>query len=313
MKKTKIKAELLVASKNAATGDILYTFLLTYPRYILAEVNTHRMISRNTSSSRAVPSKKYRGNVLKDPFIPTYIGANKKGMQAGEELRGWRRRAAEKVIGAARYAMVATAWGLEKLGVHKQIANRYLEPWVWTQQVLSATELENFFRLRDHHMAEPHFQELARQMAAEVNFGKLWFEILEESGNPYQYVEGFSQYRVIKPGQWHLPFITDEEQSSLDLETLKKISTARCARTSYYLPESGSRSTVERDVELFERLAVREPGNDDPVHLSPLEHVAQATSDSVYVGNFKGFKQYRKHVLGEDGVTHNSDPVRTGA
>lgn len=120
------------------TGDILYTWILTYPRMILSEFNTHRTFSRNTSSNRAIPSRKPRQRVLHDPFVPV-----------------WQ---------VARLPQVLAAFALECLGVHKQIANRLAEPWTWTQQVASATDVENFFWLRDHHMAEPHFAELASQM-----------------------------------------------------------------------------------------------------------------------------------------------------
>lgn len=116
------------------TGDILYTWILTYPRMILSEFNTHRTFSRNTSSSRAIPSGKQRQRVLDDPFVPVYIGANQRGMQAGEELTG-RREAAVGIWKVARLPQVLAAFVLERPGVHKQIANRLVEPWTWTQQI----------------------------------------------------------------------------------------------------------------------------------------------------------------------------------
>jgi hypothetical protein len=293
-----IKADLLVASKNSVTRDVLYTWVLTFPRMILAEVNTHRMFSRNTSSSRAIPSHKIRKNILDDPFIPRYIGANKAGMQAGAELAGWRRWTVKNIWSISRLPQVAAAWSIERLGGHKQVANRLLEPWVWTQQLLSATEVENFFWLRDHHMAEPHFQDLARQMHRDAKRAQFYFDNYGETASVADH-----RLQVLQPGEWHLPFITHYDKEHRDLEQLKKISVARCARTSYFLPENGEKSDWKRDAELFNRLAVRDDGSNDPRHLSPLEHQAKALEESVYVGNFRGFGQFRKEITNEAGPT----------
>jgi hypothetical protein len=264
-----ITAKLLLSSKNSVTGVTLHTFLLTYPRCILAEFNTHRMLSRNTSSSRAIPSSRQRRAVLSDPFIPTSVGQNKKGMQAGEELTGWRRKAAIEAWKLSRYPAALASWGLENLGAHKQIVNRLLEPWAWVQQVVTATDFNNFFKLRTHADAEPHFRELAEQMEAKVL-----------GATP----------QVLKPGKWHLPFVSEED---LPIETLKKISVARCARTSYWLFD-GVLSTVEDDERLCNRLLTSG-------HWSPFEHVATPTRSRKYIGNFQSWNQYRKEFIGEDG------------
>src|SRR5271167_2994843 len=162
-----IQSQLILTSKSAVTGVILYTFVLTYPRVILAEVNTHRMLSRNTASSRAIPSKKQRQRVLDDPFVPVSVGANQKGMQAGEELGGWRRAVAINTWKLARYPNVLASWILEKVGAHKQVVNRIVEPWTWTEQVVTCTDLKNVLKLRNHKDAEPHFHMLAAQMQAQ--------------------------------------------------------------------------------------------------------------------------------------------------
>ncbi len=272
---TDISAKLILSSKNAATGDTLYTFVLTYPRCILSEVNTHRVFSRNTASSRAIPAKKLRGMVLRDPFIPKYVGQNQKGMSAGEEFTGLRKIARQLLYSVARYPAVAAHYALDKLGVHKQIVNRLIEPWMWCQQVLSTTDLNNFFKLRLHAAAEPHMAELAYKMAAAVEVAKEWPDSLQ-------------------PGETHMPFISWEDRAELNLETLKKVSAARCARVSYLLPETGKRSDLARDLELHDRLA-------SSGHYSPFEHVATAISASSYVANFRGFRQYRRELEGENG------------
>lgn len=77
MIKTKISAEIVAHSTNQF-GDELISVLCTFPRIILAEVNTHRMLSKNTSSSRAIPFEKMVESVKNDPFIPyRYLIDNK--------------------------------------------------------------------------------------------------------------------------------------------------------------------------------------------------------------------------------------------
>src|SRR5271154_1670749 len=163
-----IQSQLILTSKNAETGVSLYTFLLTYPRVILSEVNTHRALSRNTASSRAIPSWKQRSRVLAIPFVPVSIGKNQKGMQAGEELGGWRRAVAINTWKLARYPNVLASYILDKVGAHKQVVNRIVEPWTFPQQVVTCTDLKNVFKLRNHKDAEPHFQIVAKQMQAQV-------------------------------------------------------------------------------------------------------------------------------------------------
>ncbi len=316
----KVQSELILTSKNAETGANLYTFVLTYPRVILAEVNTHRMLSRNTASSRAIPSKKQREKVLDNPFVPISMGANQKGMQAGEELTGWRRYVAIKTWELSRYPMVLSSWILDKCGAHKQVVNRIVEPWTWTQQVVTCTDLKNVLKLRNHKDAEPHFHELARQMQVQVEIVQDIFD----GGSKYQLTQvdatrddaferrvdlggfqGIGVVQVLRPGngEYHLPFISNEDMMNAVLnsmlkcsptEALKQISTARCARVSYYLPEDGKLSDWKRDIELCKRLS-------SSGHWSPFEHVAEPVKDRSYLGNFFSWKQYRKEFAQEHG------------
>lgn len=298
----KVESKLILTSKNKITGVNLYTFVLTYPRVILAEVNTHRMLSRNTASSRAIPSKKQRERVLDNPFVPVTIGANQKGMQAGAELEGWRRTVAIGTWKTARYPMVLASWILDKVGAHKQVVNRIVEPWTWTQQVVTCTDLKNVFKLRNHKDAEPHFQLLAAQMEKQVRYVEVLFETVNfDSRNPdgsacaldrVNPPLGVYRVQMLRPGDWHLPFIDQEEQG--ETEELKKVSTARCARVSYFLPESGKRSDPSRDVELCDRLS-------SSGHWSPFEHVAEPSADDTYFGNFRSWYQYRKEFAQEHG------------
>lgn len=299
-----VESKLILASKNAVTGVNLYTFVLTYPRFILAEVNTHRMLSRNTASSRAIPSKKQRERVLNHPVVPISVGANQKGMQAGEELEGWRRFVAIQTWKLSRYPMVAASWILDKVGAHKQIVNRIVEPWTWTQQVVTCTDLKNVFKLRNHKDAEPHFHELARQMEAQVKHAD-WVLKHIEMGHTGIEVQagncGVGKVQILKPGEWHLPFVEDYDRNYISKsgtpigdDGLKQISTARSGRVSYYLPENGKRSDAVRDIELCDKLSFSG-------HWSPFEHVATPLPTKEYCGNFFSWKQYRKEFENEHG------------
>jgi hypothetical protein len=335
--KRKINARLILASKNAATGDILYTWVLTYPYIIHGEVMTHRALSRNGASSRAVPMKRMRRMVLDDPFVPTSIGKNQKGMQAGDEQSAWRRALAIFAWKTLRYPAVFGNWVFEKLGIHKQLGNRFLMPWMWMEMLVSMTDVNNLMWLRDHKDAEPHFQILAGKMREEIESTRNTFEAFKLWDRVRLHTPNYGPtLQILQPGEWHLPFVDDEDwhvartlrfngaRGSLVqiTEIIKKISAARCARVSYYLPESGERSDLKRDLELFDRLAVRknEPAREyrtgisntlryatperidtNPRHLSPLEHQAMATRDSSYIGNFRGWLQFRKQIPGERG------------
>jgi hypothetical protein len=298
-----IDSKLILTSKNRETGVSLYTFLLTYPRVILPEVNTHRMLSRNTASSRAIPAKKQRSRVLAVPFVPVSIGQNQKGMQAGEELSGWRRWVAVTTWKLARYPMVLASWILEKVGAHKQVCNRIVETWTWTQQVVTCTDLKNVFKLRNHPDAEPHFHLLAEMMQKQVEYVENLFDVINFDSryqpedtpcalNMVNPTLGVHRVQMLRPGDWHMPFIADMDV--YPVEMLKSISVARCARTSYYLPENGKWSTPDRDLELCGRLS-------SSGHWSPFEHVATPVPERIYIGNFFSWKQYRKEYPEEHG------------
>ena len=81
--KKQISAEIIADSKNQF-GDRITTFILTFPRIVLAEFNTHRMLSRNSASSRAIPFEKMVQMVQDDPFIPIKWMKDHKGMQGTE-------------------------------------------------------------------------------------------------------------------------------------------------------------------------------------------------------------------------------------
>jgi len=273
----------VLADSIAPCGKRLITYEAKYPRAIHSEIMTHRMLTKSSASSRAIPVQKMIERVMKDPWIPEHIGKNQRGMQAAEQVSEDERVAAVQVWLRARDAAVDHALKLVELGIHKQVVNRLLEPWMYIVVVISGTEWNNFFALRDHEAAEPHFQELARGMRA-----------ARKSSTPVP----------LKAGEWHLPYVEPwdrgvlwdrvrkDDCSHLEMcarhdNLLVRVSVARCARVSY-LTQDGRRDHDE-DLALHDRLLVQRP-----LHAAPAEHVAMALDTDAASGNFRGFLQYRK-------------------
>lgn len=321
-----IKAEIIADSLNPK-GCRVTTFVLEYPRFIHAEVMTHRMFSKNAASSRAIPIEKMIQQVIDNPAMPVWWGKNQSGMQAKEELDNTNikeyilnglhdlsrnensccgdvyygdhrfdegyiyhitdRDAAKAIWLEARDQAIIYVRKLMEIGLHKQIANRILEPWFNIRIILTGTDFENFFALRAHKDAQPEFQELA-------------YKMLELYNN--------STPKQLKDGEWHIPFgdkmdmdrvcdlAYDKSNMTMQqfitfgqrfIDDIKiKIAVARCARVSYFNFEG--KDDYQKDIEICDRLF-----GSIPRHLSPTEHVVQAADNDKYIGNIKGFKQYR--------------------
>jgi thymidylate synthase ThyX len=307
--RTSISAKVIADSCH--DNSRLTTFELTFPRFILAEFNTHRVLSRNSASSRAIPVWKRLAEIVTYPFVPLQFGKNRKGMQASEEMspedaeaarRNWiagshlavlqafmlaggrggilrdanGNAAAEGVCDAisklaSSYPGVLSEFRELSSGVHKQHANRVLEPYAWHTVITTGTRWRNFYALRASAMAQPEIQELAIVMAR-AHHGNL--------------------PRELEHGEWHLPYVSDEEVQEVgDDHQLARISSGRCARVSY-LTHDGKRD-LDADLSLAERL--QKSG-----HTSPFEHPA-TTHDTTgaYFGNYHGnfgseWMQYRK-------------------
>ncbi len=222
------------------------TFEVTAPRFLLAEINTHRVIARSAASSRAIPVAKRIKMVRENPFVPSVFKQNKPGMQAGDALDYENAvRARECWIRSADNACLE-AEELAACGVHKEHANRILEPYAWYTGVMSGTEWDNFFKLRTHPDAQPEFRIIAEMMLKEY---------------------GTSTVSGMRP---HLPYVTDFD---LPYDMAVKVSAARCARVSYRTFD-GKESTVEKDVELCDDLIARG-------HMSPFDHPAKPDSTKV--------------------------------
>lgn len=255
------------------SGKRLTTWELTYPRMVHAELMTHRLFSRNSASSRAIPTEKLMARVREDPALPKWWGKNQSGMQANEQLDDATQKEAQRLWLVARDQMLEAAEQLGKLGLHKQLANRLIEPWMFITVIVSATEFDNWFHLRNHKAAQPEIAWVAKSM---------WAQYCEATPTPRSY------------GQWHLPLVDDSEfdlRTNVGIALAKKVATGRCARVSY-LTHDGKRE-VEKDVELHDRLCSG-PATGEPGHWSPFEHVAMALSEPTRSGNFIGWAQYRK-------------------
>lgn len=278
------KCQILLDSINTV-GDRLTTFELTYPRMVHCELMTHRVFSRNSSSSRAIPIEKMIEQVQNDPVMPVYWGKNQRGMQAKEELQGEEREAAIEWWLTSRDLAVNQV--KQRPNVHKQIANRILEPWMWITVLVSSTEFNNFFNLRCHEDAQPEMAKIAWMM-------------LEEYKR--------STPKLLSNGHWHMPLleisISDWQKLGYSIEELKKISVGRNARVSY-LTHDGKRDP-QADIDLHDNRLLHPSNPDDPDHMSPFEHVAMA-SPGEKSGNFTGWHQYRKDFPNENRTTLRED------
>lgn len=256
----------VIADSVSEDGVRLTTIEATMHRFVLAEFNTHRAFSRNSASSRAIPVEKQIGKILGDPAWPIEYGSNQPGMQAGEQIPDRDKIIADQIWDEAKQAAIDYALQLNALGVHKQIVNRLIEPFMWHTVIVSSTEWENFFSQRCSPLAQPEIRKVA--------------EAIREAYRQ-------SDPKMLSASQWHTPYIQVEEKD-LELDDRKKISAARCARVSY-LTHDGVRD-IEKDLELFDRLV-----SADPPHWSPLEHVARPISikDDPPVGNFQWWQQLR--------------------
>jgi hypothetical protein len=273
------------------SGARLTTLEVTFPRIVLAEFNTHRVFSRNSASSRAIPVEKMLKRVMDDPFIPIHWGKNQKGMQANEEVTLEQTTVAMTEWLKARDFAVQQAKELLYVGIHKQITNRLLEPFLWQTVIITATEFGNWNALRRHPDAQPEIKRVADMM---------WDA--RAASTPIK----------LDHGEWHLPLTPEIDEllarrrtgdvEAIDWEFWKKVSTGRCARVSY-LTHDGRRD-LEADIGLCERLQASG-------HMSPFEHVARPLDDDdlaphetfpnlIFRGNFRGWLQYRKQLPFED-------------
>ena len=322
---------LVVADSISPAGVRITTMQLRYPRFIHAELMTHRVFSRNASSSRAVPVKRVIEALKEDTAMPLHWGKNQTGMQAREEWNapvhlpgGWT-ATSTAAWNVARDRAIEVAEAFDAAGYHKQIVNRLLEPFSHINVLVTSTYWANWDALRAHPDAQPEIQMLAQAMIQ---------------------ARAKSKPKLLHPGEWHLPYVSEEDRhralsrvmfasigydeevldelrgcltfrpSLIELrkaeELMIKLSIARCASVSYKTVD-GQEMTFDRAIALSDKLLASAP-----LHASPAEH--QATPDDItwwgrllnrvfdtdafwsgrkQWGNFHGWCQYRKTLAGE--------------
>jgi len=289
-----IQAKIIADSINSYNNSRLTTFIVKFPRIILSEVNTHKMIGKCSASSRARPFKLAVREVKENPFIPLEFQENHKGMQGDKNLTGWRKWTAIKLWLLARNLAVISATLLNKINVTKQLSNRVIEPFMWHTALLTATEWENFFALRAHSATEIHFQKLAYLMLVEYN------KSIPEIKNPIDlnYPSGkfeLEDFVNINPDlEWHLPFSDKMPEDISKIEKIK-ISVARAARLSYV--SFDGETNAQKDFAIYDKLL-----GDNPKHCSPAESAAFPTKDDKFIGNLKGWWQLRKIISNENAL-----------
>lgn len=297
--KKNVTAKVVVHSIAHHEAPELVTMEVNFPRMVLAEFNTHCVFSRNSASSRAIPVEVQLRMILDNLYLPFFFGANKSGMQANEELEGDDLIAAVNNFMVGRDIAILQAVALmggvktikgealqeelgnmmenytwlqgffmpQAIGLHKQNANRVLEPYMWHKVIVTATDWANFYGLRCNEHAQPEIREAALAMIK-----------AHEGSSP----------TFLKEGEWHTPYINEDEQSLPAFER-KSVSAGRCARVSY-LTHDGVRD-ISKDMELYQRLL-------DGGHMSPLEHVA--TYDPKARGKLRSWRAYRQDVKDEN-------------
>lgn len=260
-----------------------------YENFVANGIIVHN--SRNAASSRAIPIQKMLDQVRQSPAMPVHWGKNQPGMQAKEETNAsvvmdWDYYNDCEYIGTREEAWieasknaVAKARAFNYAGYHKQIVNRLLEPFQWIKVIVTATEWDNFFKLRLHTDAQPEMMVLAEHIKAAM-----------DSSVPVE----------LNLGQWHLPYVNledfkhwcreidqdGEQVFGYDMDSAKKCSAARCARVSY-LNHDNSTPDINKDIALSDKLL--EAG-----HMSPFDHQ----------GKPMGANTMPFYTRWEDGVTH---------
>lgn len=287
-----IYTEVSIVGDSINRGNRITTFEVTFPRIILAEFNTHRMLSRNFSSSRAIPLASMITTTEEEFYEPSKWGANKSGMQSTDYIDN--QEAAYELWEDAFYSAKSSVEQLGALGVHKQWCNRLLEPFQYVKGICTATDYDNFFWLRCDEDAQPEIKVLADLMYSAYN-----------KSTPVELVDG----------EWHIPYFELSRQHNryycplteeyFKLEDALSISVSLCAQRSYRKQDASP--------ERAERLAKLLLEGSKP-HCSPFEHQAtpihggyeqkgvthQLPSGLYCSGNLVGWSQYRHHLSTPD-------------
>lgn len=306
-------ARIIADSKHFKYNTRITTFELSFPRWILAEFNTHRLLSRNSASSRAIPIKANIENIMAETAMPVHWGVNQPGMVADAEANEEVTAAAKTIWYEARNNAIKSAEALSALGIHKQVANRLIENFTYQKVIVTGTEWDNFFWLRCHKDAQPEIRLLAELMLKAYNE---------------------SEPEVLQLGEWHTPYVAharhnvtnelrymNSEGGEFTLDEARKVSASCCAQVSYRKNDD----TVEKAIKVYDMLNLDSTDDNTRKHSSPIEHQATPIPLDEYIldipgathedlegtcwsGNFRNWIQYR-HLFEEDSCTKHPEIV----
>lgn len=255
-------------------GHRITTVELVYPRYIHADFMSHRMFSRNASSSRVTPLRVTCREAMFDPVFFDYVGLDQSGMIEGEEISDKDKENFKRDWDALAFKVASEVYRMSLVyKVHKNILNRAIEPFSRIRTLVTATEWSNFFKLRLAEDAQPEMRNLALSIKGAMT-----------KSNPSE-------------GIYHVPYVdmtcidTSEEVDTGETFIPKYVmlSAARCARVSY-ARLNGKPTDDAADIELACRLLKSN-------HMTPFEHCANYTGTLAYYNNFLYWRSYR-NVLG---------------
>ena len=282
-----------VTNHSCHNGSELITFTVTLPKFLLAQLNTHRVFSRNTESSRAIPTHRMIARVLEAPVEPPEWFKGAGGMSPSpERLEGYKRILAAFLWRSHRAVSVAVAKGMRWCGVPKEWANRPLDTHVFVRVLLTTTRegLEHFIQLRHDAAAQDFMQQLAIAMSQ-------------------AYVASEPTY--LDCGEWHTPFRRANPKAPLDhLEAVHQI--ARAARISYGTDFDAPLSDASAISLVYDKLA-----GGEKLHASPFEHLACAippaserlcTTLNLHRNFPPSWVQYRALLESGRDLAHGDDP-----
>lgn len=239
-----------------------------YHNFLANGITVHNCFSRNASSSRAVPVERTIQNILNDPWVPSDVYKNCKGMQGKDIVNEDDYDIFCEEWQDAAFKAIEVAHKMIDNGFHKQHINRILEPFTKIKVIVTATEWSNFFDLRLSPDADPEIQNLAKAIKM----------AMEAVSNTYSYINDH--------GGRTLPYVNVDEMDAIDdLRILTLISAARCARVSY-LNHDGSKPDILKDLALAKRLLGSR-------HMTPFEHQCRQVYDTGFNYNLRDFQSAR--------------------
>lgn len=254
-----------VVKDSIFNGTRIITVEATYPKFLQAELNTHRMLSKNAASSRAQPTEAFSKNI----FVPIHVGVNKAGMSATEYLEGdilsefqhdW--------MEIYKETLQSVNYLKEKYNAHKQLINRLLEPFNMTKGIFTG-RLEawnHVLDLRDHTDAQPEIQDLAKQIKSSINLSKP---------------------QKLKVGEWHLPYVESKVAGKND-ENIK-ISASCIAQVSYRKLDD----SIEKALSIFDKLNLLNDDKNIKKHISPVQHICLASKS---LDDLSFYKKYNAEM-----------------